>query len=227
MKTRLPVIGLLLAATVVAAAEMRTWTFEESGKTIQAEVVNFEGSSVTLRDADGKSYSVRISYLTESDRSYLAAERAKQWKQVEVVKLNGTEAGRYKKCGVRGQGVGSEILVERLPQSVEIILNNRNRQAAPIADLTQQVADESRSVHDAKAAAGHRGRRRGRVQRAQIKQEAQALTDDQANLAKLQKSYDDYVQKTEDQTRVKMRSTGLVYKGLAVWECRDPRRPQE
>src|SRR3974390_2373043 len=111
------IIGMLLAATVVARAEMRTWTFEESGKTIQGEVVGFAGEAVTLKGDDGKTRFVPIAYLTASDRSFLVAERAKQWKEVEVVKLESEESGRrYKKCSVRGQGVNGEILIERLPK---------------------------------------------------------------------------------------------------------------
>ena len=106
MNTGLRMIGLLVTATAVAVAEMRTWTFEESGKTVQGEVLGFAGTAVTLKGADGKTFSVPIAYLTESNRTYLAAERAKQWKEVEVFKLEGEESGgRYKKCTVHGQGV--------------------------------------------------------------------------------------------------------------------------
>jgi len=33
-------ICVLIAATMVVAAEMRTWTFEKSGKTMQVELVS-------------------------------------------------------------------------------------------------------------------------------------------------------------------------------------------
>ena len=102
-------IGLLLAAAAVAAAETRTWTFEQSGKTMQAEVAGFSGEAVNLKRADGETVSVPIAYLTESDRDYLAAERTKQWKQIEVIKLDTAgSGGRYKKCTVRGSGVNGE-----------------------------------------------------------------------------------------------------------------------
>ena len=69
------VIGLLLVATVVAAAETRTWTFEKSGKTVRGEVVGFDGNSVILKLPEGKTFSVVISYLIESDRDHLSAKR--------------------------------------------------------------------------------------------------------------------------------------------------------
>ena len=55
----------------------------------------------------------------------------------------------------------------------------------------------------------------------------QDLKSSKTNLAQLQKSYDDYVKKTRSQTIVKMRNTGVLYKTLAVWECFDPRKPQQ
>jgi len=234
MNTGLRMMGLLLVVTGVAAAEMRTWTFEQSGKTMQGEAVGFTGDAVTLRQADGKTVSVRIAYLVKDDRVYLAAERAKQWKQVEVVKLEGAEsAGRYKKCSVRGTGVNGEVFIELLPSAVEALLNDRNQQATQIADLTSQIGTQSQAVQQAKAsiptgASGNRAYRYAvRAEQAQVNLEAKDLKTAQANLAQLQKAYDDSVKKTKDQAMVKMRNTGVVYKGLAVWECFDPRKPPE
>ena len=227
-------LGLLLAATVVPAAEMRTWTFEESGKTIQAEVLSFADDAVILREADGKTVSVPISYLVESNRTYLAAERARQWKQVEVVKLEGEESGgRYKKCTVRGPGVNGEILIERLPPAVEAILIARNQRAAPIAVLSQRIKSETQAVQEAKTRIPTNNpgywpyRQAIRMERAQINMATRELKSAQANLARFQKAYDDYVEKTRDQTIVTVRNTGISYRALAVWECSGFRRPAE
>lgn len=234
MKNGFRVIGLLLAATAMAAAETRTWTFEQSGKTVQAELIAFVGDAVTLKGADGKTFSVPIAYLTESDRHYLAAERPKQWKQIEVVKLDAAEtAGRYQKCNVRGSGMNGEIYIARLPRSAEAILNNRNEQATQITNLSSRIESESHAVQQAKAAVpsaanGNRTYRRAAAEeRAKVNVEAQDVKNARTNLAKLQKSYADYIKKTKDQTTVKMRNTGLTCKGLSVWECFDPRKPQE
>ena len=62
MNSGFRVIGVLLAATAVAVGETRTWTFEESGKTVHGEVIGFTGAAVTLRGADGKTF--RSSSLT-------------------------------------------------------------------------------------------------------------------------------------------------------------------
>lgn len=211
---------------------MRTWTFEESGKTIQAEVAGFTGDSVTLKGADGKTFAVPVAYLTGRDRVFLATERAKQWKEVEVVKLEGDEsARRYKKCTVRGQGVNGEILIELLPPAVEAILNTRNQQAAQLAALSEQIKSQDQAVQQAKAniAAGAPGyassRQAVRVERAEVTIAARDLKNARTNLANLQKSHDAYVEKTRKQTMLKMRNTGILYKKLAVWECVDPRKP--
>jgi hypothetical protein len=234
MNRGLRLIGLLLTATTLAGAEMRTWTFQESGKTVQGELLGFTGDVVTLKRVDGKTFSVPIAYLTETDRVFLVAERAKQWKEVEVLKLEGEEsAGRYKKCTVHGQAVNGEILVQRIPAEVEAILNARNQQAAPILVLSNRIRLDTQVVQQAKAGvpagASPYGRygQAVRVERAEVKSANQDLTSSKANLAQLQKSYDDSVEKTRSQTILKMRNTGVLYKTLAVWECFDPRKPQQ
>jgi hypothetical protein len=65
-----------------------------------------------------------------------------------------------------------------------------------------------------------------RVERAQVDMANRDLTNAKANLAQLQKSYDEYVENTKSQTIVRMRNTGVIYKTLALWECFDPRVPQ-
>jgi hypothetical protein len=230
MKTGFLVNGLLLSASVVMAAEMRTWTFTQSGKTMEAEVAGFSGDAVMLKDADGQTVSVPIAYLTQSDRDYLAGEQSKQWKQVEVIKLDAAgSTGRYQKCSVRGSDVNGDVLVAHLPSSVEAILNNRNQQATQITNLSNRIDSENRAVQQAKAtlpstAYGNWAYRRAvATQRAQVNLEAQDVKTAQGNLAKLQKSYDDYNKKTKDQTTLKMRNTGLTIGGLPVWECYDAR----
>ena len=85
----------LLAATAVAAADMRTWNFK-SGATIEAEIVAFPSpETVQVKRSDGKVYTLPAAYLADADRAYLDAERAKQWKEVSVDKVLGTvSAGR-------------------------------------------------------------------------------------------------------------------------------------
>ena len=226
MKTGFSMIGLLLLATAAVAGEMRNWTFGQSGKTVKAELVAFTGDSVTLKDTEGKTISVPIAYLNDSDRSYLAAERPKQWKKIEVVKLESAEsAGRYKRCTVRGSGLNGEVYLQRLPQAAEAILNNRNAQAAQIASLSNRIELKNRAVKQAKAATpptasvNRAYRRAVAAEHAQINQEARDVKTSQANLSKLRKSYEDSISKTREQTTVKMRNTGQEYKGLAIWEC--------
>ena len=69
------------------------------------------------------------------------------------------------------------------------------------------------------------GRRAAAAQRGQLNAAASDLNGLQANLNKLQKAYDESVQKTKNQTMVRMRNTGIVYKGLPLWQCFDPRKP--
>jgi hypothetical protein len=234
MKIGLSMIGLLVLAAVANAAETRTWTFEQSGKTVRAEFIAFAGDSVILKGADGKSFSVPTAFLSEGDRNYLSAERLNQCKQIEVVKLENAESsGRYNKCIVRGAALNGEVYLQRLPTAVEAILNNRNAQAVQIASVSNRIELENHAVEQAKAtlpstAQSNRAYRRAvAAERAQVSQEAKDVKNARTSLAKLQKSYQDYVKKTKEQATVKMRNTGQEFNGLPVWECFDPRKPQE
>lgn len=234
MTTALRVIGLVFAATAVAGAETRTWTFEKSGKTVEADVAGFTDNAVTLKEAGGKTVSVPIAYLSKGDQVYLAAEQAKQWKEVEVVKLDAsTSLNRYRKCTVRGTGADGETYIERLPASVQSVLEDRNRQAAPIAALTRQIDDQKRAVQEDKAALPPKGplnraqRRVAAAQRGQVNVETSDLNGLEVELAQLQKAYDESVEKTKSQTIVRMRNTGTVYKTLPLWQCFDPQKPQQ
>jgi hypothetical protein len=227
------VVGLLLAAVVVALAEMQTWTFQKSGKTIEGEVIDFAGDAVTMKLPDGKTFTVPIAYLTESNRVTLAAERSKQWKEVEVVRLEGAiSAGRYKKCTVKGEGVSGAALIQFLPSPVEAILVNRNQQAARIADLSYRIQNWDRAVRRADAvtptgAVGDPGYVDAvMAQRGSVNLAYENLEDAKAALTKFQAAYADYLDTTKAATIVKIRRTGLLYGGEPVWECPDPRKPQ-
>ncbi len=230
MKTKLLVIPALLAATVAALAEMRTWTFEKSGKTIQGEVVGFTNNAVSLKDPAGKTFSIPILYLTESNRLYLTAERAKQEKEVEVVKLVGVaSAGRYKKCTVHGESVSGEILIQFLPASVETILNTRNQQTAEIADyidqLQRQLAARAAGGTAPTSAGGRYTQARpATTQGADAYSTFPNSDDPTGNLVRLRTAHAAYIDKTRPATMVKLRNTGLVYEGLPVWECFDSRK---
>jgi hypothetical protein len=228
---RIGVFGFLVVATASSAAEMRTWTFEKSGKTIRAEVSNFVGTNmVALKGADGKSFTVPIAYLVESNRVFLAAELAEQWKEVEVVRLEGTASGgRYKRCTVRGKGVGHVILVDLLPPAVESILKVRNQKEAQIAELQswmkrniQTLTPVEIVVHDPSMALGYNTNPVYRVKDVSALKAEAAET----NLLKLETAFTDYNAQTKAATTVKMKKTGLVYEGLPVWECFDPRKRQ-
>jgi SLA1 homology domain 1, SHD1 len=234
MKTKQCLLALMLAATAVAGAEMRTWTFEKSGKTLEAEAAGFTDNAVTLKEADGKTVSVPIAYLSKNDQAYLASAQAGQWKEVEVVKLDASTAvGRYKKCTARGAGVDGDIYIERLPASVVSVLQTRNQQAAPIDELSKEIEARKHGVQDDKAALPDKGpksraqRRAAKAQRAQVNVETSDLNGLQVNLDKLQKEYDASVAKTKSQTVVRMRNTGVVYKSLPLWQCFDPQKQQQ
>ena len=222
---RLIALAVLLAATAMASAEMRTWTLK-SGATMEAEIVAFPSpDAVKVKRSDGKAYTLPSAYLAAADRAYLETERAKQWKEVSVNKLLGT-VGPYRKCSVSGKDVGGDILIARLPVPVEAVLKNRQAQEAQIADVTSQIQNDSSVARDANAAAtiqGSRGYRR--ANRTQAKLATQDEASAKINLEKLKTDYAEYVKKTKAFTTLLMKNTGLISAGLPVWECQvSPKR---
>lgn len=219
---------MFLMATAVADAEMRTWNFK-SGATIEAEIVAFPGpDTVQVKRADGKMATLPAAYLTDADRAYLDAERAKQWKEVSIDKVLGAvSTGRYKKCAVSGKDVGHEILVAKLPSQVETVVNNRQQQEAQITNLSSRITEDSTAARNADAAAVSGGTRAYRnASRAQANLAAKDEAAAKASLHKRKADYAEYVKKTKAATTVRLKNTGLVYEGLPVWECQgSPKRP--
>jgi len=78
VRTKSPVVflvGMLLFATSLSAAEMRTWT-RKNGKEFKSEFVKMEKDQeghniVTLRKPNGNEVTVRLGSLTEDDRKYV------------------------------------------------------------------------------------------------------------------------------------------------------------
>lgn len=219
---------MLLAATTVGAGEMRTWNLK-SGATMEAEIVAFPGpDTVQVKRSDGKMATLPAAYLTDADRAYLDAERAKQWKEVSIDKVLGTvSAGRYKKCAVGGKDVGREILITMLPSQVEAVLKYRQQQETQITNLKSRITEDSTVARNADAAAVSGGTRAYRnASRAQANLAAKDEAAAKTSLNKLKADYAEYVKKTKTATTVRMKNTGLVYEGLPVWECQASQKRQ-
>ena len=232
VKRELGVIGLLLAVTAVPVAELRTWTFEKSGKTIQAEVVNFVGTNlVTLKGADGKTFSVPIAYLTATNRAYLAAERAAKWKEVEVVRLEGTASGgRYKKCSVRAKDMDDVVLVDLLPPAVETILKNPESAGAEIAELQSWIKSNAQGLTRSTLLCRSRSTTGGHDTNAvyRVKDMPRSKSRKRKPTCPgLKQPIPITTPRPRRRRLSKMKKTSLVYEGLPVWECFDPRKRQQ
>jgi len=234
MKATRCTIWVLLTATAVCIAEMQTWTFEKNGKTIEGEVVGFTGESVNLRRPDGQTVSVPIAYLTASNRTELAAQRAAVWKDVEVRGLEGTVSagGRYKKCRVTGKGVPGTILVEFFPSSVESILNKQAQEAAGIARQAAGIEERQRGVERLEASLPKETAVDApyldllNSNYAELNRRRLLLADAKAKLAQLQAVHSQNLTNTVAARTIKVKNTGLVYDGLQVWRCPDTRGPE-
>jgi hypothetical protein len=68
-----PLLVCLIASCPVCRAEPRTWTDTTGKHTIQAELVGFDGSTVTLKKIDGRIIEVKNETLSQEDRAYILA----------------------------------------------------------------------------------------------------------------------------------------------------------
>src|SRR3954451_16525236 len=74
---RFAVALTLVIATAVSAAEMRTWSSSSGAHTTEAELVELkDDGNVVLKTQAGKSISVPMSRLSESDQAYVRAHAA-------------------------------------------------------------------------------------------------------------------------------------------------------
>ena len=227
-------IFLLVSAFALGAAttnDTRTLVLK-SGATIQGQVIGIGAEAVTIKkNSDGKTYTLPVAYLSDSNRFELALEKAREWQPIEVIRLEGSaSAGRYKRCLVHGTNVSEVILIQSLPAIVENILNSRNQQASQIAALSDRVENREWAVQRADAvtpttATGDPDYVNWiMAQRARVNLAIVDLNQAKANLAKLQEGYAQYLDSSRADTIVPMKNTGLVYQGLQVWECQDPRK---
>lgn len=70
MIARIPAVCLAVAAVLPAHA--RTWT-SSTGKTVEAEFVGMQGTTVTLRTPDGRQLGIAIGSLSAADQDHLLA----------------------------------------------------------------------------------------------------------------------------------------------------------
>lgn len=78
MKNTIAVVGAGLALLVMEASA-RVWTEEESGRTIEAELVRVAGESVVLRRAGGREVTVPLATLSAADREFVAGQASSDW----------------------------------------------------------------------------------------------------------------------------------------------------
>ncbi|MEM6915144.1 MAG: hypothetical protein AAF491_01160 [Verrucomicrobiota bacterium] len=68
---------LTIAFPCLALAEIRPWTNSE-GKTIEAALVSLEGENITLKMANGRTYTIELSSLSAADQEFAKSWQAEQ-----------------------------------------------------------------------------------------------------------------------------------------------------
>lgn len=88
MKTGIYLAGLFVLSGMMALlhAESRVWT-NTAGKTLEGELVARKGDSVSIKTTGGKTVSLKLSMLSEQDKSY-----ADGWSAPSPTKMAGADA---------------------------------------------------------------------------------------------------------------------------------------
>ena len=129
MKTRFPIAILSLFLGAAHAAEMRTFTSAEGGKTLKASMLDYSPASgtATIKRSDGKVMNVPLKSLSEADRTYIDG-----WYQ-------STMAGRKLAVSIRdqesktGESKTNNAKIRKFNSHFEI--NVRNNGEAAFEDL--------------------------------------------------------------------------------------------
>ncbi len=69
--TKVSLLACLVAFCGAAGAEPRTWTDTTGTHTIRAELIGFDGSTVTLKKADGKTVTLKGDLLSKEDMAFI------------------------------------------------------------------------------------------------------------------------------------------------------------
>ena len=111
MKAVLSLACVLLFA-VSASAETRTWK-DKSGKfSIQAELVESDGTAVTLKKADGKVIKVPVDRLSDEDRQFLESQEKNAFSDTEASKKAGAHGGGLRYGWKAGQNYAYSVKIE-------------------------------------------------------------------------------------------------------------------
>jgi hypothetical protein len=70
---KLVLLALVVASCGAAGAEPRTWTWTDTAgkRTVRAELIGFDGSTVTLKKADGKTVALKGDALSKEDMTFI------------------------------------------------------------------------------------------------------------------------------------------------------------
>lgn len=122
---QITVILVLLLTISPLFAETRTWT-SNKGKTIEAELAEFQGDAVKLKKADGSVITVRLNQLSETDRDFLT-----RTKEEPAGKTNTKADSSDTQLEVFAVSVSKEIPRKESPQGQAMIVHHSHMGSQP------------------------------------------------------------------------------------------------
>ncbi len=136
----------LLAAP--ASAEVRTWKDRTGKFSIQAELVEFDGTTAKLKKADGKTIQIAVDRLSEEDRRFLEAQAKSAFGDSSAAKdapapppapPAGTKAGGLRYAWKAGQAYPYKV-------KIEVDLGDTALEMTGTPSYTVVSADKDRAV---------------------------------------------------------------------------------
>jgi copper chaperone CopZ len=146
-------------------AESRTWTDAESGKTIEGELVSVDGEKVTLKRADGKTFTLDASRFSAADQEFIAAQDTPSDANTDApadadADGEATPAGTENDVTLSGVHLccsGCEKSIEKAIADLEDVKVDISRSSKSI-NFTSEKSSAIQAAIDAVAKAGYYGK---------------------------------------------------------------------
>jgi copper chaperone CopZ len=146
-------------------AESRTWTDAESGKTIEGELVSVDGEKVTLKRADGKTFTLDASRFSADDQEFIAAQDTPSDANTDApadadADGEATPAGTENDVTLSGVHLccsGCEKSIEKAIADLEDVKVDISRSSKSI-NFTSEKSSAIQAAIDAVAKAGYYGK---------------------------------------------------------------------
>ncbi len=107
MKTAATIVVTLLAVSMTALVQARTWSEAGSDRTLEGDFVKVDGDNVVIRRSNGTTVNVPLAKLSEPDQTFVKEQTAP--KELEIPEEGVVLSGVHLCCGGCKRGVDNAL----------------------------------------------------------------------------------------------------------------------